>query len=420
MSGLIPTLILRSLRQHGLSSTITALSTALATGLVMAVFSIEAQSRRAFVGGDVGFDAVLGARGSSLQLVLNAVYHLETSPGNIPWSLYQQMRNDPRVALAVPYAVGDNFAGFRIVGTTTELFEKFSRADHGGLRFESGSRVFDPQRREAVIGSIVADRTRMTVGSHFTPYHGMEHDEEHKHEHDEYTIVGVLQPTNSPMDRVIWIPIEGVFRMEGHVLQGTGAPFVADPGADIPDEHKEVSAVMLKLRGPESGIALREVIQRGRNDATLAWPIGAVMADLFEKMGWMSRVLRLVAYLVMIVAASAILASLYNTMNERRREFAILRALGARRSTLFAVVIGESTVIAGIGAIGGIVVYAGLLALAAGMIRAQTGVMLDVAETSAAVWLTPVAMIALGALSGLLPAFRAYSTEVAQNLGHNG
>lgn len=418
MIGVIGMLIARSLRTHRLSSAITAIATALATGLVMAVFSIESQSRRAFVGGDVGFDAVLGPRGSPLQLVLNSVYHLDTSPGNIPWSLYEDISRDPRVSLAIPYAVGDNYAGFRIVGTTCQLFERFTRYGRG-LEFEPHGRPFDPNRREAVLGSMVADRTKLAIGAAFLPVHGTSH-HGHAHEHDEYTVVGVLAPTNTPMDRVIWIPIEGIYRMEGHVLHGTGQPFVADSGADIPTEHREVSAVMLKLRGPDSGLALRELVQRRHHDATLAWPVAAVMGDLFEKIGWMSRVLLSVAYLVMLVAAAAILAALYNTMNERRREFAILRAIGARRSTILSVVIGEAIAIAGCGALLGVALYAGLLTVAAGVIREQTGVMLNVLDAPPAVWWAPAVMLALGALAGVLPAIRAYSVEVAENLGHAG
>src|ERR1051326_5652305 len=124
LSGLI-LIVKRSLSQHALSTTITLLSVALASGLVMAVFCVNDQTYDAFTGGPVGFDAVLGARGSQLQLVLNTVFHLETSPGNIPWELYQTMRKDPRVALAIPYAVGDNYRGFRLVGTTDELFSRF-------------------------------------------------------------------------------------------------------------------------------------------------------------------------------------------------------------------------------------------------------------------------------------------------------
>ena len=118
-------IVRRSLREHALSTTVTVFSAALASGLVMAVFAVAAQSRAAFAGGPVGFDAVLGARGSATQLVLNTIFHLETSPGNIPWSLYTEVRDDRAVTLAIPYAVGDNYRGLRIVGTTAEIFTKF-------------------------------------------------------------------------------------------------------------------------------------------------------------------------------------------------------------------------------------------------------------------------------------------------------
>jgi putative ABC transport system permease protein len=113
----------RSLRQHALSTFVTALSLALASGLVMAVLAIGAQSRTAFTIESTPFDAVLGARGSQLQLVLNSVFHLETSPGNLPWSAYEQIKTRPGVRAAVPYAVGDNWRGFRVVGTDAQMFD---------------------------------------------------------------------------------------------------------------------------------------------------------------------------------------------------------------------------------------------------------------------------------------------------------
>ena len=115
-------IVKRSLRQHFLSTCVTAFAVALACGLLMAVFAIQSQTYEAMTAGATRFDAVLGARGSQLQLVLNAVFHLDVSPGNIPYKLYLMMKNDPRVAKAIPYAVGDNYRGFRIVATTLELF----------------------------------------------------------------------------------------------------------------------------------------------------------------------------------------------------------------------------------------------------------------------------------------------------------
>lgn len=411
----VSTIVRKSLRQHALSTVITALSVALGCGLLMGVFVIRARAYDAFTASGGGFDAVLGARGSSLQLVLNSVFHLEQSTGNLPWSEYQKIAAHPDVAYAIPYAVGDNLRGFRIVGTTPELFTLHEYAEGRKLTFADNGRVFDATRREAVIGSQVMRRTGLSLGDHFHSAHGLaEGGDASGHEHeDEFLIVGVLEPTGTPADRVVWVPLEAYYRMDGHTLHGTGETFVPDPTAPIPDEHKEVSAVMLKLRGP--AFSLEQQINRQGREATFA-RIGPVMADLFDKIGWADKALGIVAYMVLLVAAGSILASLYNTMNERRREFAILRALGARRSTVFSAIIAEAAAVAMIGSLGGAIIYALLLGVAAAVARQRTGVTLDPFVYHPVLVLAPIGMTLLGALAGVVPAIKAYSTDVATNL----
>lgn len=414
MRGLL-LIVGRSLKQHGLSSAVTAASLALASGLVMAVFALRAQSYDAFTGGSTAFDAVLGARGSQLQLVLNTVFHLETSPGNLPWSSYEAVAADPRVKSAVPYALGDNYKGFRIVGTSERLFTDFEAKKGEPYRLQPGGRCFDPALREAVIGDFVARKTGLALGSRFQPYHGLVYQESAGHA-EQYLVVGVLEPTGTPADRALWIPIDGVFYMGGHVLRGSGEAFAPDPSKEIPAESKEVSAVMLKLKSPQLGFSLDQEINKQGKVATLAFPIGLVMAELFDKIGWMNRVLEVVAYLVVLVAAGSILASLYNAMHERRREFAILRALGARRRTVFGAIVLEAAAIAAIGVALGFAVYAAILGGAAAIVRERTGVLIEVFAPHAVLWIAPLGIVALGALAGLLPAFKAYRTDVAENL----
>jgi putative ABC transport system permease protein len=408
-------LVRRSLRQHALSSAVTVLSVALAAGLTMSVFAINRQTYDAFTGGQAGFDAVLGARGSQLQLVLNTVFHLETSPGNIPWSMYTAIAAHPRVALAIPYAVGDNYKGYRIVGTTPEIFTKFRYRSGQAMTVQPGGRIFEPSQREAVVGQYAASKLGLKVGDTINPYHGLQFDEKQRHK-DQFTVVGIMEPTNSPSDRVLWIPIEGIYRMSGHVLRGAGKVFRPAEGEEIPEENREVSAVMLKFKEPQLGFILDQQINRQGKVATLAWPIGKVMAELFDRIGWVSRILTMVAYLVVVVACGSILASIYNTMNERRRELAILRALGARRMTVFSAIVLEATTITTLGALVGYLVYGGILGAAFVVVRAQTGVVLDAFKFDPALWLTPAGIIAMGALAGLAPAFKAYRTDVASNL----
>lgn len=194
----------RSLRQHVLSTVVTSFSIALAGGLLMSVWTLRLQSEAAFTQMDSGFDAVLGARSSKLQLVLNAIFHLEASPANIEWQDYLQIKTNRSVVAAIPIAMGDNYRGYRIVGTVPELFDIEFAPGHSH-RVSAPGRLFDPTLREAVVGSFAAQRLRLKLGDHFHPHHGLNFSDEHEHE-EEYLVVGILEPSNTPADRVLWIP----------------------------------------------------------------------------------------------------------------------------------------------------------------------------------------------------------------------
>jgi len=393
-------IVLKSLRQHALSTTVTAVSIALAAGLMMAVWAVKAQSQRTFTQVTGGFDAVLGARSSKLQLVLNAVFHLEASPANIAPKDLEAIRKHPGVALAVPIAMGDNFRGYRIVGTTPDMFA-VEYAPGQRLTPRKPGRLFDPTLREAVVGSFAARKLGLKPGARFHPYHGLNFVEQAAHAHeDEYVVVGVLEPSNTPADRVLWIPLEGLQTMTGHAAE----------------KSSEVSAVLVKLRSPAMGPALDQQYNKKDDRLTFAWPIGATMAELFNKISWFDRVLALVAALVAVVAAGSVLASIYNSMNERRRQIAILRALGAHRQTVAATVVLEAIAIALIGVALGFAVYFAILTAAAGVIRAQTGVVLEALSWHPVLVWAPLGLVALSAIAGLVPAIKAYRTEVAEHL----
>jgi len=413
-SGSLLHLAVRSLLQHRLANAVTVLAAALAVGLAFTVFAVNAQAKAAFIGGGGGYDAVLGARGSALQLVLNAVFHLETSPGNIPWSLYEAVSERPGVERAVPLAVGDNYKGFRLVGTTEDFFkDPPSGAPEFQLR-EQG-RFFDPNYREAVVGSFAARETDLTLGAEFQPYHGLAYDESAQHS-EQYVVVGVLEPTNTPLDKVVFIPIEGIFRMGGHVLRGGGEDFVPQSGESIPEEHREVSAVLLDLSNPQMGFTLSQQVNRQGKVATLAFPIGRVVGEVFEKLGWAHRILGLVAGLVMFIAASSIVACLIQALSSRERDFAILRALGMPRTRLLWLLVLESSLLAFLGSLGGFLVYGLALWGASSVIRNQTGVVLDIFSFHPVFLWGPTLMVGLSAVAGLLPALRAYSSPVAGQL----
>jgi len=285
------------------------------------------------------------------------------------------------------------------VGTVPGLFSDVEYAPGRKYAFAPGGRVFAADAKEAVIGSFAADRLGLKLGDSFHPFHGLAYDPSAQHA-DLFTVVGVMEPTNTPLDRVILVPIRGVQTMSGH-----------DPRAAT-----DISAVLIKLRSPTAGFMLDILINKQGNRLTLAYPVGAILAELFDKISWFDRVLALVAYLVALVAAASVLASIYNSMNARKRDIAILRALGARRRLVFGSVVAESACIGALGAVAGYAVYFALFAAASRIIRAQTGVALSLAEFHPVLVLAPLGLVALCALGGVIPAAKAYRMPVAENL----
>ncbi len=392
-------LIYRSLRQHALSTLVTAGSIALAAGLLLTVWVVKTQSQAVFAATNSGFDAVLGARGSKLQLVLNAIFHLEASPGNITAADYEMIKRDRAVKTAIPIAVGDNFQGWRIVGTVPALFTDVEYAPGRHYAVRPGGKFFEIGEMEAVTGSYAAKVLGWKTGDTFKPYHGLAFDPKQQHE-ELYTVVGVLEPTNTPVDRVIWIPLEGVQTMKGH------NPLAAT----------ELSAVLLQLRAPTAGMMLDLGINKQGNRLTLAYPIGTIVAELFNKFAWLDQVLTLLAWLVAVVASGSVLVSIYNSMSARARDIAILRALGARRRTVFGAVVGEAAAIGVLGAALGFAVFAVLAGFVASMIQAQTGVVLEPFKWNAVFWWGPAVFVGLCVLGGIVPAIKAYQVPVAETI----
>lgn len=367
----------------------------------MSVWVVKTQSKAAFTGMNAGFDAVLGARSSKLQLILNSIFHLEESPGNIEWNDFLEIKKNRNVQSAIPIAVGDNYRGYRLVGTLTNLFTEVQYSPGKKYTVAAPGRVFDQYLREAVVGSFAAEQLHLKYGDTFHPYHGLIFNEKDQHA-ETYVVVGILEPSNTPADRVIWIPLEGIQKMSGH-----------DPKAAV-----DISAVLVKFNAnsPLVGRQLEQMYNKQGTRLTMAWPIAQIVAQLFDKISWFDRVLELVAYLVAVVATASILASIYNSMNERRRDIAILRSLGARRRVIFCTIVLEAACIAAIGMVAAFGFYAVIVTGVAKIIRAQTGVVLDpFAYNGVMVW-APLLLIGVSALAGIVPAVKAYRVNVAENL----
>lgn len=470
----------RSLEQRRLSSMLTGLSIALGVALVVAVLVIYSVVENTFERSANGYNMIVGAKGGKMQLVLNTVFHLSQPIENIPWAFYKEFtegKYSSVVEVAVPCCMGDNYKGYRVVGTTPRLFEDIEYAPGKPYEFSSGRNFESDHFFEAVVGHMVARKTGLKVGDQFEPTHGVTTEEDQGHKHDAFKVVGILAPTGTPNDRALFVNIEGFLLLEGHAKE-VRADSQEDEHAGGDDEHgddhdhkdhdhgdehaghehgdkehddhaeehaehnhdeeghdhdhdhhghdhghhreplpenqREVTAILLRT-DPVRGMQLPTLVNEGQV-AQIVLPIREITNLFTGLVGPVRWLILMLAILVVIEAGIGMMVAIYNTMSERRREIAVMRALGAQRRTILTIVLLESILLSVLGGLAGLALGHGLVALASPLVVSYAGISVgafsfDIME----VYLVP-ALIALAAVVGFLPAMAAYRTDVAKTL----
>ena len=426
----------RSIQQRSLASLLTTISMALGVALVATVLVIHAVVDQSFSRSAQGFDIVVGAKGSPLELVLNTVYHYGQPPENIPYTYYREFAPGgkfyPEVDAAVPICKGDNFQGDPVIGTVPERFTKLKYRDGLSYQFVPGGHNFESDHYfEAVVGSQTALKNGITVGQEVRPSHGTaaKTPGEPGHQHEPFKVVGILAPTGTPADSALYVNMEGFFRLEGHIRHeeheaaakgAAAADHDHDHDADHPlaDEDKRVTAVLVSVKEP----ALVRMLARQVNEepvAQAAFPAEEI--DRVRKLvGDLQTLLLFLAVLIVVVAGIGILVSIYNSMHDRRRDIAIMRALGARRQTVMVIILLESVLLAlGGGALGVLLAHS-LIVVLGPVIRESTQVVVRPWDFQWVELVLIPGLIALAAAVGYLPAVVAYRTDVARSLTATG
>ncbi len=528
----------RSIQQRALASTLTGLSMALGVALVVAVLVALSVITDSFTRGAGGYHLVVGKKGSQLQLVLNTVYHLQDPIENIPYSYYKEFivkdgkagKFAPYVRVAVPYCLGDNYEGFRVVGTTPALFNRLEYAGGKKYEFESPGRNFKQENFfEAVIGATVAKKTGLKLGDEFQPVHGLS-DEGDGHKHDAFKIVGILKPTGTANDRALFINMEGFYLLDKHAkpvepgaahgadadhdhahehdadghehahmehdghdhaahehaehdhaaekAATTGEPATKKPAASdehaepkpgeapghedhdhaghdhdahdhadhdhdahdhaghdhaghdhsghdhsghdhhhepLPDDQREVTAILVLAADDLLSSSMQNTINEGETAQAVS-PI-RVISDFFKTMvNAVSIALLSLTVLIIVVSGIGIMVSIYNSMNERRRDIAVMRALGAGRSTVLSVILLESILLSLGGGIAGFLLGHALVAGLGPVVERFSGVSLGFFQFSPYELALVPGLMVLATLSGYVPALNAYRTDVARAL----
>ena len=389
----ILTVALKYLRGRLVATTLTAVSIALGVSLVVASVLLARGIKDGFIAGATDYNLVVGAKGSPTQLVLGVVFRMDLATPNIEDTIYQSLHQDPRVETAVPIGVGDAFRGSRYVATNSAYFAAFPwRRKTFALaagKFFADDPPSEPAY-EAVLGAEAARSTGLQIGDRF--YEG--------EEMAEYplTVVGILRPTHSADDRAIFFSLPSYWGMN-EVARGMAV--------------KPLTAVLIRPKRMSDLPSLnRELNISADTQAVLP---SAVLLTIFNMMAVAENVLKMILAIVGIIVLLYVFVAMYSATMERRREIATMRALGARRATVFGIILAES---AGLATVGGVVgLLAGhAIAYLAGLVLGQSGLVTNPFLFNPFEPVVLVSVILLGTLAGLLPAVLAYRTEVAENL----
>jgi putative ABC transport system permease protein len=441
----------RNIQQRGLASALTALSMALGVAVMIAVIVIHSVAVRQFEQNAQGYHLIVGGKGGALQLVLSTVYHIGQPLYPIPYTYYQKFLPGGEFAdvteLAIPMCLGDSYESpsgtlFRVIGTTPDLFDKINYGTYAdgtpkSYEFESGGRNFKTENfYEAVVGSVVAAQAGLELGDEIEPTHGIGSE---GHKHEGFKLVGILQPTGTANDRAVFINIEGFYLLEGHALSPEDEHEDEDQPADAQaneDEHageaehvhqhahtplpiaqREVTSILVLCNSPLGPTALDYAINKGEDRiAQTVAPAREVAVLMNSIVGPVRVILLVLTVLIIIVAGVSILVSIYNSMSERSHDIAVMRALGASRGAVMAIIFVESILLSLGGGLIGMLLGHGMIGLASPYVVQRTGVALGLFEFDWQELVLIPALVILASLVGFLPAVAAYRTDVAKSL----
>ena len=349
-----------------------------------------------------GIDLVAGAKGSPMQLILSAVFHLDAPTGNIPLAAAKQLAQNRAVKKAIPLALGDSFRGFRIVGTTHDYV-----AHYGG---EPAAGRLWGEPMEAVLGAEAARTTGLAVGGEFIGSHGIAEGGE-EHGERPYKVVGVLKPTGTVLDRLVLSSVESVWFVHVHPGKHEDPKEVL---AALREDEQEITALLVQYASPIAAATLPRFVN---STSTLQAASPAFeSARLFRMIGVGVEVLRAFALVLLAAAGLSIFIALYNAMEERRYDLAIMRMLGASPGKLMRLVLLEAVALALVGAALGLVLgHLAAEAVGAMLAAEQQGRITGATWLGTELWLVALAA-GVGLVAGLVPAWRAYRTDIAHTL----
>ncbi|UWR24512.1 ABC transporter permease [Sulfitobacter sp. S190] len=404
-----------SLMARALTVAMTTLAIALSVALFLGVEKVRTGAKASFADTISGTDLIVGARSGSVQLLLYSVFRIGNATNNLTWESYGDIAARPEVDWIVPISLGDSHRQFRVMGTTAAFFERYKYRAGQSLAVAEGAVLDD--LFDAVIGADVAATLGYEVDDPIVVSHGLASFV--AHENQPFRVAGVLEKTGTPVDRTVIVSLEAIEAIHVDWQSGAQIPGQVTSPEDIRKMALEPQAVTAALVGVKSRLqvfALQRAINEYPAEPLLAILPGVALQELWQIVGIAETALIAVSGMVVVTALIGMMATIFSSLSERRREMAIFRAMGARPRVIVSLLVLEAVMMAAIGAVVGLVLlYLGLW-VAQPMIDAAFGLWLPIEPpTLREVWVL-AGVVAAGAIVSLVPALRAYRMSLADGM----
>lgn len=412
-------LAMASLSNRRFTAFLTVFAIALSVCLLLAVERVRTEARSSFASTISGTDLIVGARSGSINLLLYSVFRIGNATNNIRWDSYEHFANNKQVKWAIPVSLGDSHRGYRVMGTNSSYFEhyQFGRQQH--LELAEG-RAFQTDPFEVVLGSEVAKALHYKLGDKLVLAHGVAAISLVKHDDKPFTVVGIIKPTGTPVDRTLHISLGGMEAI--HIDWHNGAPargnerISADQARNMDLQPKAITAFMLGLNSKISIFSLQREINEYRGEPMLAILPGVALQELWSLMGTAEKALFVISLFVVLTGLIGMLTAILTSLNERRREMAILRSVGARPWHVASLLVLEAFALALAGVVSGVaLLYVGVFA-AQDYVQNNYGLYLSLTPPSQYEWTLLGGIVAAALVMGIVPAWRAYRQSLADGL----
>lgn len=410
-------LISKSILNRRGTVVLTVLSIGLSVALLLGVERLRSGTRDAFAGTISGTDLVVGARSGAVQLLLYSVFRIGNPTNNVSWKSYQKLKQLPQIAWTIPLALGDSHRGFRVLGTSPEYFSHYRYGYGRELTFAAGKPFDDVY--DAVLGADVARELGYELGQQIVVAHGAGAVSLLEHGDKPFRIVGILNKTGTPVDRSVHVSLAGIEAMHADWIAGIpipGAKLTAEQARQENLTPKTITAFLVGLRSKTAIFHVQRYVNEYRSEALVAALPGATLQELWDLLSLPERALLAISALVALVGLAGMATALLAGLNERRREMAVLRSVGAQPRHVFFLLMGEAGLLTLAGAALGVGLLYGMLWALQPVIESNFGLFIPIGMPSMHELSLLAAIVGGGFLLGALPAYRAYRMSVADGV----